>query len=319
MKLRYAFLFPGQGSQAVGMGKSFYENSDIARDMIDRASKRSGIEFDKLLFEDNDDLQKTEFTQPAILLISSIAERLFKNELNIVPSFSLGHSLGEFSALVSVGALDLMDAIELVNLRGKLMSDACEGLDVGMLACLGLADSEVENICEEKRNEGLKVWPVNYNSDGQIIIAGIKSDLEDIVNDLKESGAKRTLFLNMSVVSHCPLLESATEPFKQKLNDSLIDFFLAPVISNANAKKYSSKSEASKLLTEQLVSPVLYKQSIVNFDNEIDCYIEFGHGGVLKGLNKKLTNKPHFVISDIESLQNTIDEVLKLEENYGKK
>ena len=312
MSTKCAFLFPGQGSQAVGMGEDFFNNSEIAKQMITDASERTGIDFETLLFKENDQLEKTEFTQPAILLVSSIAHKLFENEMPIKPVFALGHSLGEFSALTAVGAIDPLDAVELVNLRGKLMAQACEGQDVGMLVSLGLDDKTVENICEEQREAGLQVWPVNYNAQGQIVIAGIKPDLQKLEPVLKEAKARRAMLLNMSVASHCPLLESATVPLSEKLKEVLRDEFTAPVISNVTAEKYSTKEEALELLPKQLVSPVLYKQSIAKFDEEVDCYVEFGHGGVLKGLNRKATKKPHFVISDMQSLANALEEIGKL-------
>ena len=309
---KVAFIFPGQGSQSVGMGKDFFENSDIAKEMIAKASERLGFSFEELLFTENENLGKTEFTQPAILLVSVIAQQLFNNEMPIKPFYALGHSLGEFSALVSVGAIDAIDAVELVNLRGKLMAQACTGQDVGMLVSLGLDDEKVEAICEAERQKGKKVWAVNYNATGQIVIAGIKSDLEELVSVLKEAKAKRAMLLNMSVASHCPLLDSAKEPLKAKLDKVLKDEFIAPVVSNVTAKMYSSKEEALDLLANQLTSPVLYKQSIAAFDEEVDCYIEFGHGGVLKGLNRRATKKPHFVVSDMASLEAAIAEIQKL-------
>jgi len=312
MSIKCAFLFPGQGSQAQGMGQDFFNNSDIAKQMILDASKRTGIDFQNLLFEENEDLEKTEYTQPAILLVSAIAHKLFENEMPIKPVYALGHSLGEFSALVSVGALDAIDAVELVNLRGKLMAEACAGQDVGMLVSLGLDDESVEKICDAQREAGLKVWPVNYNATGQIVIAGLKPDLEILAPMLKEAKAKRAMLLNMSVASHCPLLASATEPLEAKLTEVLRDEFISPVVSNVTAKIYNTKKEALDLLPKQLVSPVRYKQSIANFDDGVDCYVEFGHGGVLKGLNRKATIKPHFVVSDMASLATALEEIGKL-------
>ena len=312
MALKCAFLFPGQGSQSVGMGKDFYDNSQLARDIFANASDRVGIDFTELLFEENDKLELTQYTQPAILLVSTIAHKLFENEMPIKPVFALGHSLGEFSALSSVGALNMIDAVELVHLRGKLMAQACEGQDVGMLVSLGLDDDKVQDICNKAREDGMQVWPVNYNAEGQIVIAGIKSDLQKLEPILKESGARRAMLLNMSVASHCPLLQSATEPLKEALEDKLKDEFIAPVISNVTADKYNTKAQALELLPKQLISPVLYKQSIAKFDDEVDCYIEFGNGAVLKGLNKRATKKPHFNISDMASLENSIKAIEEL-------
>ncbi len=312
MSIKCAFLFPGQGSQAVGMGQDFFNNSEVARQMVADATQRTGIDFETLLFVENDDLEKTEFTQPAILLVSAIAHKLFEDEMPIRPVYALGHSLGEFSALVSVGAIDAIDAVELVNLRGKLMAEACAGQDVGMMVSLGLDDKTVEDICSAQRDAGMKVWPVNYNAEGQIVIAGIKPDLEKLEPILKEAKARRAMLLNMSVASHCPLLESATAPLADKLTEMLKDEFKAPVVSNVTAKTYNTKAEALDLLPKQLVSPVLYKQSIADFDDSVDCYIEFGHGGVLKGLNRRATKKPHFVVSDMASLATAIEEIKNL-------
>ncbi|MFT7823536.1 MAG: ACP S-malonyltransferase [Sulfurimonas sp.] len=312
MAVKCAFLFPGQGSQAVGMGEDFFNNSEVAKQMVRDASERTGINFQELLFEENDQLEKTEYTQPAILLVSAIAHKLFENDMPIKPYYAMGHSLGEFSALVSVGAIDPIDAVELVNLRGKLMAEACAGQDVGMMVSLGLSDEVVESICTEQREAGMKVWPVNYNAEGQVVIAGIKSDLQKLEPILKEAKARRTMLLNMSVASHCPLLEAATAPLSEKLGEVLRDEFNAPVVSNVTAEYYRSKAEALDLLPKQLTSPVLYKQAIAKYDDEVDCYVEFGHGGVLKGLNRKATKKPHFVVSDMESLQIVIDKINKL-------
>lgn len=312
MSIKCAFIFPGQGSQATGMGKDFFENTDTAKEMFAQAKERTGIDFETLLFTENEELGKTEFTQPAILLVSAIANRLFVEQTGIVPTLTLGHSLGEFSALVASGALDAIDAVELVNLRGKLMAEACSKQEVGMLVCLGLDDAMVEGICQSQRESGKSVWAVNYNSDGQIVIAGIKKDLETLVDVLKEAKAKRAMLLNMSVASHCPLLDSATAPLAAKLQEVIKEHFIAPVISNVTAKPYNSKSEALELLPKQLVMPVLYKQSIKNSDDEVDCYIEFGHGKVLAGLNKSSATKPTFNVFDMASLEATIQALKEL-------
>jgi len=301
---KIGFLFPGQGSQAIGMGKDFYQNCTVAQEMVDRCSSELAIDFKALLFDENEMLNKTEYTQPAILLVSCVAHKLFENEMPIKPQFALGHSLGEFSALVSVGALDLVDAVKLVHLRGKLMAQACEGKGAGMMAVLGLSDEDIASTCAKS---GLQVWPANYNCDGQVVIAGIKEDLQKLEPLFKEVGAKRTVMLPMSVASHCAILESAVDEFASNLDAVIKDEFLAPVVSNVTAQKYSSINEAKELLPKQLVSPVLYKQSIQNYEDEVECFIEFGHGSVLKGLNKKITKKETFSIKDMATLEKTIE------------
>lgn len=303
-----AFIFPGQGSQSVGMGKSFYDESDVAKEMIENASERIGVDFKKLLFEENDKLEKTEFTQPAILLVSSIAHKLFEDEMMIKSSFALGHSLGEFSALVSVGALDYLDGVELVHQRGKLMVENCQNFEAGMMALIGLSDEKTEEICEAARENGKQIWPANYNSDGQIVIAGIKSDLVDMESVFKNAGAKRALLLNMSVASHCPLLSEASDALKPYLEKFLKDEFITPVVSNVTSEIYETKADAVSLLSKQLVMPVLYKQSIKNIENNVDMFIEFG-GSVLKGINRRVTKKPTYSITDMQSLANIYQEL----------
>ena len=305
---KVAFIFPGQGSQTIGMGKNFFENSDIAKDMISKASDRLGIDFEKLLFEENENLGKTEFTQPAILLVSSIACAIFKEKCNITPEFVLGHSLGEFSALVAAGAMDYLDAVELVHKRGLFMTEACSGGGAGMMALVGIDDATVERVCEEQRALGKKVWPANYNMDGQLVLAGIKADLESLVDVFKASGAKRAIVLDMSVASHCELLQSAVENLKPYLEKYLKDEFM-PVISNVSTNAYTTKAEAIELLASQLTSPVKYKQSVSSHSDKVDMFIEFGNGIVLKGLNKKITDKPTLNISDMATLEAVLGEL----------
>ena len=303
---KVAFIFPGQGSQTIGMGRDFFENSDTAKEMIKKASERLNIDFEKLLFEENENLGKTEFTQPAILLISSIALAVFKEKCKIEPEFVLGHSLGEFSALVAAGAIDYLDAIELVNKRGTFMNEACSGGGAGMMALLGLDDEKVEAMCKEQREAGKKVWPANYNMDGQLVLAGLKADLESLVDTFKAAGAKRALVLDMSVASHCELLQSAVENLKPYLFEFLNDEFL-DVVSNVSAEVYNTKDEAIEFLSSQLIAPVKYKQSIKAHDSKVDLYIEFGNGAVLKGLNKKSSEKPTLNVSDMKTLNETIE------------
>ena len=305
---KVAFIFPGQGSQTVGMGKDFFENSDIAKEMISKASARLGIDFEKLLFEENENLGKTEFTQPAILLVSSIALAIFKEKCDITPEFVLGHSLGEFTALVASGAIDYLDAIELVHKRGLFMTAACSGGGAGMMALVGIDDETVERVCLEQRELGKKVWPANYNMDGQLVLAGIKADLESLVDTFKQAGAKRAIVLDMSVASHCELLLSAVENLKPYLEEFLNDEFLA-VVSNVSTREYKTKDEAIELLSAQLVNPVKYKQSITAHENKVDRFIEFGNGAVLKGLNKKITKVPTINVSDMNTLEAVIGEL----------
>ncbi len=306
---KIAFIFPGQGSQSTGMGKDFFENSQIAKEMITKASERLGISFEELLFEENDNLGKTEFTQPAILLVSSIANAIFKEKCDVQPQFVLGHSLGEFSALVAAGAIDYLDAVELVHRRGLFMTEACSGAGAGMMALVGLDDATVESICKEELESGKKVWPANYNMDGQLVLAGLKADLESLVDTFKDAGAKRAIVLDMSVASHCELLTSAVENLRPYLEEYLQDEF-SPIISNVTAEAYCTKDEAIELLSKQLTSPVKYKQSVAANADKVDMFIEFGNGIVLKGLNRKICKgTPTVNVSDIGSLEKVLGEL----------
>ena len=308
MSKRIAMIFPGQGSQSIGMGKSFYENSDVAREMFDKAGERIGVDFKALLFEENEQINQTAYTQPAILLVSLVAYRLFRDACGVTPALLLGHSLGEFSAVSAAGALDYLDAVELVHKRGSLMQSACEGIDAGMMALVGLDDAVVEQLCADAQAEGKKVWPANYNQDGQLVVAGLKADLAAMEETFKGAGAKRALLLNMSVSSHCPLLESAQAPLMEAMETMLSDTFAAPVVSNVTAAPYSTKAEAVELLTEQLVKPVRYKQSVAAVAGDLDLAIEFGNGSVLKGLNRRIAKDLETLnVSDMESLQKVVE------------
>ena len=301
---KFAFIFAGQGSQSVGMGKDFYENFSSAKLLLNDACNDTGIDFEELLFTQNDKLDKTEFTQPAIVLNSLMSYLAFSEHIKAKPEFSLGHSLGEFTALAVSGAFSFVEAIRLVNLRGKFMQEACVGKDVGMMVVLGLSDEVVEGICKEAQDEGLQIYAANYNCDGQIVVAGVRADLAKYEAKFKEAGAKRAMLLNMSVASHCPILEPASVKLANELEGVLATNF-ATVVSNVNAKIYTDKNEALVLLKEQLTHPVRYKQSIKNYENEVDCFIELG-AATLKGINKKITEKPTYSVTDMASLEEVV-------------
>ncbi|GHS88640.1 malonyl CoA-acyl carrier protein transacylase [Campylobacterota bacterium] len=305
---KIAYIFPGQGSQALGMGKSFIESFDQAKDMLSEANEALGYDLGKVLVDNEGDrLGKTAFTQPAILFVSLAAYRLFESEMPIRPVYALGHSLGELTAVSAMGGLSLTDAVKTASERGKAMQAACEGINAGMMVALGLSDEVIEAVCAAARADQKQVWAANFNCDGQVVIAGIKSDLETLVEPIKAAGAKRAMLLDMSVASHCPLLKEAQEPLKNLLKEKLSANLIAPIISNATTAAYTAKSDAIELLGDQLVKPVLYRKSIAQIEAEVDLFIEFGHGGVLKGLNKKITQKETIAIANAEDLMAAIE------------
>ncbi len=308
---KIAMIFAGQGSQAVGMGKDFYDNSDIAREMFEEAGKRIGVNFEELIFEENELLGQTAYTQPAILLVQMVAYRLFKDACpDVKAELFLGHSLGEFSALCASGAIDYVDAVELVHRRGQLMQDACSDIEAGMMAIVGLDDASVEKICSDAQSEGKKVWPANYNQDGQLVVAGMKADLASLEQTFKDAGAKRALLLNMSVASHCELLSPAQIPLESLMDSMIEESFEAPIISNVTTAAYNTKAQAVELLKDQLVKPVKYKQSILAIAPDVDMAIEFGNGVTLKGLNRRIAKDMTTLnISDMDSLAKVVEEI----------
>jgi len=308
---RIAMIFAGQGSQAVGMGKDFYENSKLAREMFEKAGDRIGVDFKEILFEENERLGQTAYTQPAILLVQMIAYKLFQKQCpDTKAELFLGHSLGEFSALCASGAIDYVDAVELVHKRGAFMQEACAGKDAGMMVIVGLDDASVEKICAEAQVAGKKVWPANYNQDGQLVVAGLREDLMSLEQTFKDAGAKRALLLNMSVASHCDILAPAQEPLAELMEKMIHNDFEAPIVSNVTTNLYNTKEDAVALLKEQLVKPVKYKQSIQAIAPKVDMAIEFGNGVVLKGLNRRIAKDLKTLnVSDMASLDKVIEEV----------
>ena len=281
-----AFLFPGQGSQYVGMAKDLFENSVEAKEMIRTADDALGINLSYILFNGPEaQLKQTEFTQPAIFLHSVILASLIRT-LNV--DAAAGHSLGEYSALVAAGSIQFYDAVKLVRTRGIAMQKAGIEFPGTMAAIIGLDMQTVSDSCSEASSEGV-VQCANFNSPGQIVISGSVSGVKKAMEICKSKGAKLVKELIVSGAFHSSLMESAQIEFLNELNNTYIYDARFPVYANVTAKPVTKKDEIKKLLFEQLTSPVRWEETIVNMVSDgIDEFYEIGPGKVLQGLVKRI-------------------------------
>lgn len=287
-----AFLFPGQGSQYVGMGKELCEHSSVAAQAFQEAEQTLGFSLKQLCFYGPEaDLQLTENTQPAILAVSVAALRVLQAEIAVQPAYVAGHSLGEYSALVCVGALSFSDALKIVRERGRLMQAAVPSGKGAMAVIMGLDVAAVSSICKQAE-DGEVVAPANYNGGGQIVIAGSKAAVARAMLLAKSEGAKRVVPLPVSAPFHCPLMKPAAEGLKRILNDVTIHPFTVGVIGNVNADVNLDPAQIKLLLAEQAMKPVRWEESVQRLENlGVSKMLEVGPGRVLKGLVKRISPK----------------------------
>lgn len=303
--MRTAYIFPGQASQYVGMGKDLYEAEPLARTFFDRADAALPFDLKRICFEGPaEELTQTRVTQPAIFVHSVIVAQLLSPR-GIDIHAAAGHSLGEYSALVATGALQFDDALSLVALRGELMQNAGDERPGTMAAIIGLAPEKVEEICDSASDGETVVVAANLNAPGQIAISGDVEAVKRAMELAKEAGAKRALPLNVSGAFHSPLMAPAAETLAAKLEQTPIRPPSVPIYLNVTAKSTTDPDEIRKRLIDQLTHPVRWIQSIQGIVNEgVERFLEVGPGNVLKGLVRRIAKEvPVTCVGTVDDLK----------------
>jgi [acyl-carrier-protein] S-malonyltransferase len=283
------FVFPGQGSQSTGMGKNLVEEYPEYNNYYDIASEVIRDDLYAIInAKDDTKLTLTQYTQPAILTTSVIAYEHIRKTTNLKPDVVAGHSLGEWTALVVAGVLSFKDAVRMVHLRGKYMSEACPPGEGTMAAVIGLSDEVIEECLKDFDN----LCIANYNSPGQIVISGAANEFDEAEKQLTEKGAKMFVRLNVSGPFHSPLIEDAKEKLEKEIENTEFHEANIPVYQNADAKPHTSVEEIKKNLIRQVTSAVRWTQTVENMISDgVDEFYEIGHGGVLSGLIKRINRK----------------------------
>jgi len=283
-----AYVFPGQGAQFAGMGKDLYNNSNIAREIFEKANKILGFSITEIMFgEDPEALKQTKATQPAIFLHSVILAKVLGASFK--PEMVAGHSLGEFSALVATDYLSFTDGLTLVSKRAKAMQKACEKNPSTMAAVLGLENNIVEKICSEIEEI---VVPANYNCPGQLVISGSNKGIDIACKKLIEAGARRALKLPVGGAFHSPLMEPARAELEEAINETNFSEGSCPIYQNVSAMAITNPDEIKENLKKQLTASVLWTQTMQEMiSNGLTTVIEVGPGNVLQGLFKKVNRE----------------------------
>jgi [acyl-carrier-protein] S-malonyltransferase len=286
-----AFVFPGQGSQYVGMGRELFENFSVAKKIFEEADDTLHFSVSGLCFKGPEEaLKLTENTQPAVLTTSIAALKVLQAEKGMAPQFTAGHSLGEYSALVASGSLTFSEAVKIVRLRGKFMQEAVPVGEGAMAAILGMEREQVEKLCEEISSGGV-LTPANFNSPGQIVIAGHSKAVERAMERVKQEG-KKAVLLPVSAPFHSPLMKPAGERLEKALEEISVNDLRIPVVTNVEAEVNTSKERVKELLVAQISSPVRWEESMRKMiEKGIEQVLEIGPGKVLSGLMKRIDGR----------------------------
>ncbi len=306
--MKTAFVFPGQGSQKVGMMKDLYDNYEVVRSIFDTADQALGYSISKLCFEGPDtELVKTANTQPAILTASVACDAILK-EAGYRPDIVGGHSLGEYSALVAAGAMRFEDAVVIVHKRGQFMQEAVPLGEGAMAAIIALSAEEVVRICEETAADTGVVQAVNFNCPGQIVIAGATKAVEVAAERMKEAGAKRAVMLPVSAPFHSTLMEPAAERLSAELDKITISDAQIPVVANIHGKVLTDAKAIKEALVEQAAHPVLWTECVdTMIKSGVTRFLEVGPGKVLTGFTKKIDRSMELAnVEDMASLENAL-------------
>jgi len=304
----FSVIFPGQGSQSVGMAKELYDNFTYVKDLFNQADDELGYSISKIILEGpKEDLDLTENTQPAIFLTSYSILEMIKKESNINlgnAKFFAGHSLGEYSALAASGSLEFQSAIKLLNQRGKAMQTAVPKGTGGMLAVLGAEINEIYNLLEENKND-FKCYIANDNSNGQIVLSGLNSDVDKFIEILKAKKIKN-IKLPVSAPFHCKLMDKATSIMRDKINNTNFEKPKNVIISNVTGSETQEIEKIKDLLIKQIESPVRWRESVIYMiKNGVSNFVEIGPGKVLSSLVKRIDKTINInTINKLEDIKN---------------